>query len=238
MKRILHSLVVMPLAIATMTSTINPASALPIVRPIAQSVAQGMTGNGAVVMVWAGSGTNIDFTRTGEVIERAWLDDSHAIVVDFDAPLTQRSGASIVHLKRVTGIHFPNQPETDSTLLTIITRSSYGKKTYLFEVRYGSGTPQYAALAVTPDSQVGGGLTIGNRTANWGDVERGLERAIARQLLPATSPIVPRVKNFLALVRNGVPMQQATEQAKLSPAIISKLAEMGVPLPQLHRAAP
>jgi len=226
MNHILRNLIVLPLAIAAVTE-ITPVVAAPIVRSLSQSIAQGLSGNGASVTVWAGAGTNIDFTRTGETISRTWLDDPHAVVVDFDAPLGK--GASIVHLKRVTGIHFPNLPETKATLLTVITRSRYGKKTYLFEVRYGSGSPQYATLAIAPDSQASRGLTIGDdQTANWRNVDRGLQRAIANQLISATSPVVLRVQNFLALTRNGMLLQPAAEQAQVSLAVVSKLAEMGM----------
>lgn len=226
MNHILRNLIVLPLAIAAVTE-ITPVVAAPIVRSLSQSIAQGLSGNGASVTVWAGAGTNIDFTRTGETISRTWLDDPHAVVVDFDAP--PGKGASIVHLKRVTGIHFPNLPETKATLLTVITRSRYGKKTYLFEVRYGSRSPQYATLAIALDSQASGGLIIGgDQTANWSDVERGLQRAIAKQLISATSPVVLRVQNFLALTRNGMLLQPAAEQAQVSLAVVSKLAEMGM----------
>lgn len=226
MKAFFRSLLFLPFAIAVFHS--NPASAIPIVQSVSQTQAQGVAGNGATVTVWLGNGTNIDFTRTGETIQRAWLDDAHAITLDFDAPLDGRGNASIVHLKRVTGIHFPNLPETRSTLLTVVTRSPYGKKTYLFDVHYGSGTPQYATLAVVPDTQsITDSVALGDRTANWNDVQRGLQRAIAQQLISAQSPINQRVQIFLANVRNGMPMQQAATQAKVSLAVVSKLAQMG-----------
>ncbi|MBE9010935.1 hypothetical protein IQ250_12020 [Pseudanabaenaceae cyanobacterium LEGE 13415] len=226
MKALFRSLLVLPFAIAALQS--NPALAIPIVQQVSQTQAQGLAGNGATVTVWLGNGTNIDFTRTGETIQRAWLDDAHAITLDFDAALDGRGNASILHLKRVTGIHFPNLPETRSTLLTVVTRSPYGKKTYLFDVHYGSGTPKYATLAVVPDAQpLTGGVALADRTANWNDVERGLQRAIAQRLIPAQSPINQRVQIFLANVRNGMPMQQAATQAKVSLAVVSKLAQMG-----------
>jgi len=217
MKTLVHALLVLPIAIAVSQ---NPVLAAPIVQKISQSQAQGLVGRGATVTVWLCSGTNIDFTQTGETIQRAWLDDAHAIALDFDAPLDGRGDASIVHLKRVTGIRFPNLPEARSTLLTIVTRSPYGKKTYLFDVRYGSGTPKYATLAIMPDMQTGA-------VANWSDVERGLQRAIAQRLISAQSPLNQRIQTFLTNARNGMPIQQAAERAKVSLAVVSKLAQMG-----------
>lgn len=226
MKTLLRSLLCLPFAIAVLQS--HPVLAIPIVQKVSQSQAQGLIGNGATVTVWLGNGTNIDFTRTGETIQRAWLDDAHAVTLDFDAALDKGGSASIVHLKRVTGIHFPNLPETRSTLLTVVTRSPYGKKTYLFDVRYGSGTPKYATLAIVPDAQpVTGSVALGDKTANWNDVERGLQRSIAQRLISVQSPVNQRVQAFLANVRNGMPMQQAATQAKVSLAVVSKLAQIG-----------
>lgn len=229
MKALIFNLLVLPLALATTIAEIHPSTAMSIVRQVSQAQAQGLMGNGASVMVWAGSGTNIDFTRTDETIQRAWLDDAHALIVDFDAALGSRGDASIVHLKRVTGIHFPNLPETKATLLTVVTRSQYGKKTYLFEVRYGFGTPQYATLAVVPNAQtLAGGIAMsGDRPADWDAVERGLQQAIAQQLIKPKSPVALRMMNFLAFVRNGMPMQQAVQKSQVTLAVVSKLAEMG-----------
>ena len=226
MKTLLRSLLCLPFAISVLQSHL--VLAIPIVQKVSQSQAQGLIGNGATITVWLGNGTNIDFTRTGETIQRAWLDDAHAVTIDFDAALDKGGNASIAHLKRVTGIHFPNLPETRSTLLTVVTRSPYGKKTYLFDVRYGSGTPKYATLAIVPDTQpITGSVALGDKTANWNDVERGLQRAISQRLISAQSPVNQRVQAFLANVRNGMPMQQAATQAKVSLAIVSKLAQIG-----------
>lgn len=238
MKVLFRSLLLLPFVIAITISQPKQASAIPIVQQVSQTQAQGLAGSGAMVTVWLGNGTNIDFTRTGEMIQRAWLDDAHAIALDFDAPLDGHRNASIVHLKRVTGIHFPNLPETRSTLLTIVTRSPYGKKTYLFDVHYGSGTPKYATLTIVPDSQpLTGGVALADQIANWNAVERGLQRAISQRLISAQSPIKQRVQIFLANVRNGMPMQQAAAQAKVSLAVVSKLAQVGTVDFVLHPAS-
>ncbi len=214
----------------------TPAIALPIVHEISQTQAQGLNGTGAQITVWSGSGTNIDFTRTGETIQKAWLDDPSRLTVDFDGNLCgggnrgdcNASGASIIHLRRVTGIHFPNLPSTASTLLTVVTQSHQGRKIYLFEVTYGSGHSQYADVAITPDVQMADGIQIqGHRTANWNDIEQGLQRAVEQHLISEDSPIIVRVREFLAQVRNGTPMQQALQASGATLAVITHLAEMG-----------
>ena len=228
-----------PLTFTCLLVLSRGAIATPLVRQLPQSQAQGLAGSGAQVTVWSGSGTNIDFTRTGERIQRAWVDDPSQVVVDFDAPLCSggggncSGGASFIHLRRVTGIHFPNLPQTRSTLLTVITRSSQSSvpRQYLFQVTYGSGSPQYAALAIVPDSQTLNGVRISStRTANWNDVERGLQRAIAQRLITADSRVVIRVQNFLTRIRSGTPLEQASQQAGVSLAVITRLAEIGDPL--------
>ena len=220
--------------------TISASSAFAsITRQVSVSQAQGLVGSGTQISVWNGSGTNINFTPTGEVIQRVWLDDPSFVTVDFDGALCSRnsgechtsSGASVIHLRRINGIRFPNLPQTDSTLLTVITGSASGKKTYLFKVSYGAGAQQYAALDVTPDNQSvlnGGGIKVeGGRTANWDDVERGLQQIISQRLLPLDSPVVIRMQNFLANVRNGMAVDQALSGSGVSMAVVSRLAQIG-----------
>lgn len=253
MKRQTCQRVMAMITIATLALAIAPrrAQANSIATFVTEPQAQGLTGSGATVTVWPGSGTNIDFTRTGEVVERAWLDDPSRLTLDFDGSLSSNSsdggnsgssgntssaGASIVHLRRIVGVHFPNLPSTATTLLTVVTRSAAGTKEYLFQVHYGSGSPQYAAVIVTPNAAgVGaqGGVEIaGSRTANWDDVDRGLQTAIHQQLIASNSPVIARVQGFLAQVRNGTPMNAALTQTNVSAALISRLATIGYGVPR------
>lgn len=222
------------LAFVLSFSSARPVFAGALVRSIPISQAQE---GGAQLSVWPGSGANIDFTRTEEAIQRVWLDDPSRLTVDFDAPLSGDSGASVIHLRRVTGISFPNLPATASTLLTVVTQSRDGKRhVYQFEVNYGSGTPQYATVSITPsaNSSNTGGLVVSNgRTASLADVERGLQQAIAQNLITASSPVIARTQDFLVRARNGAAMQSAADEANISMAIVSQLATMGMPTPSL-----
>jgi hypothetical protein len=225
------------LAVGCLLGASKSVGAAPIVREMPQTQAQGLTGSGAYITVWAGSGTNIDFTRTGETIQRAWLDDPSLLTIDFDGSLCSRNagndcgdGVSIIHLRRVVGIRFPNLPTTVSTLLTVVTQSHRGKKIYLFNVGYGAGTPGYATVAITPNFQLGRGVVMrGDRATDWQAIETGLQRAITQRLILADSPVVLRVQDFLARVRSGTPMSQAMQDAKVTLALISRLAAMGTP---------
>ncbi len=208
--------------------------AAPIVREMPQTQAQGLTGAGASLTVWAGSGTNIDFTRTGETIQRAWLDDPSLLTLDFDGSLCNHSagndcsGASIIHLRRITEIRFPNLPATNATLLTVVTQSDHSKKLYLFNVSYGSGPPAYATVAITPHFQLGNGVVLrGDRASEWNTVEAGLTQAIQQHLILPDSPVTLRVRDFLLRVRSGTPVQQAIRDAKVTMVVISRLATLG-----------
>ncbi|MBE9109268.1 hypothetical protein IQ273_07550 [Nodosilinea sp. LEGE 07298] len=231
--------VVLPLVVASLLAIAKPAFSMPIVRQLSEAQAQGLTGGGAQISVWPGSGTNLDFTRTGEVIQRVWLDDPSRLTLDFDGNLCGQgdsgncdgAGASVIHLRRVAGIHFENLPETTFTLLTVVTDSPEGRKVYQFQVNYGSGDPQYATVAIAPNitSQASAIVTTSGQTVSFANVERGLNSAIASQLIPADSPVVPKIQDFLARVRNGSAPQAAADAAGISLAVVSRLAEIGLP---------
>jgi hypothetical protein len=230
---------VLPLMAASLLAIAKPTFAAPIVRQISEAQAQGLTGDGAQISVWPGSGTNLDFTRTGEVIQRVWLDDPSRLTLDFDGNLCGRgdssncdgAGASVIHLRRVTGIHFENLPETAFTLLTVVTDSTAGRKVYQFQVNYGSGDPQYATVAIAPDvsAQSSAIATTSGRSASLLDVQLGLNSAIATHLIPTDSPVIAKVQDFLARVRNGATLQAAADASGISLAVVSRLAEMGLP---------
>jgi hypothetical protein len=78
--------------------------------------------------------------------------------------------------------------------------------------------PQSSAIATTS-----------GRSASLLDVQRGLNSAIATHLIPADSPVIPKVQDFLARVRNGATPQAAADAAGISLAVVSRLAEMGLP---------
>jgi hypothetical protein len=229
----------MPLMIAPLLTLTQPAFSAPIVRQLSTAQAQGLVGNGAQISVWPGSGTNLDFTRTGEVIQRVWLDDPSRLTLDFDGNLCgtdnsgncEGTGASIIHLRRVQGIHFEHLPATPFTLLTVVTDSPQGRKVYQFQVNYGTGEPQYATVAIAPGTtpQSSAIEIASGRTVSLVNVEWGLRRAIANELITANSPVVPKVEDFLARVRNGTEPQAAADAAGISMAVISRLAEMGLP---------
>lgn len=131
-----------------------------VVRTIPSDQAQGMTGEAITADVASGVGLNISFIQTGEVVKKAWIDDPSRITLSFDGTLCQPpaqdcssdQGATVVHLRQIRPIHFPDLPRSSSsgTLLTLITEGSEGRKLYQFRVRSVTREPKYTTIAVRP----------------------------------------------------------------------------------------
>lgn len=210
------------------------------VQKVLSSEAQGLNNTLSTITVWAGAGANLNFIPTGEIVKKVWLDDPSQIVLDFDGPMCMRSSgedncensaATVVHLRRINTIKFPNLPQTASTLLSVITQTPRGeRKLYQFRVAYGSGKPQHHTVAIYPDSQVPSGGTNGSFQAQLQNVELGLRVAKSRNLLgrsQGNQRLELRVQNFLALVSAGTTPQSAAQQTGVSLRLISKLASLG-----------
>ena len=63
----------------------------------------------------------------------------------------ENSAASVIHLRRIQKLDIPGLPDTDSTLLTVITEGNGKKRLYTFRVIYQEGSPEYNTLAVFED---------------------------------------------------------------------------------------
>jgi hypothetical protein len=230
---------VLPLMAASLLAIAKPAFSAPIVRQLSEAQAQGLTSGGAQISVWPGSGTNLDFTRTGEVIQRVWLDDPSRLTLDFDGTLCGQgnsgscdgAGASVIHLRRVTGMHFENLPETAYTLLTAVTDSPEGRKLYQFQVNYGSGIRsmrRWQSPRIPPLKPPRWSLPVVEPPA-WWMWNWDCTVPISTHLIAADSPVIAKVQDFLARARNGATPQAAADAAGMSLAVVSRLAEMGLP---------
>lgn len=223
----------------------------PPVERLSSSHAQGLTGILPTLTVWSGAGTNLNFIPTGEIVKKVWLDDPSQITLDFDGPMcmerssngTQNncssSAATVIHLRRIHQLKFPNLPRTATTLLSVVTTTPSGeRKLYQFRVAYGTGNPQHHTIAIYPEPSIADLSRTpsvihlgGSRQAGLDDIERGLQVAKARKLLgrsQGNQSLEIKVQNFLALVRNGQSIQSALKQAGVSMALISKLGEFGL----------
>ncbi len=134
-----------------------------VLRSIFSCQAQGLGGATPNITVWFQQGTNLSFIPTGETIKKVWLDDPSQVTLDFDGPMCQfgqdnntgnceNSGANVIHLRRIKKLNIPGLPNTDTTLLTVITEGQGRRNLYTFQVNYGDGDPEYKTLAVYPDA--------------------------------------------------------------------------------------
>ncbi|GAB1541319.1 hypothetical protein NUACC21_39900 [Scytonema sp. NUACC21] len=135
-----------------------------VLRSIFSCQAQGLGGAIPQITVWFQQGTNLSFIQTGETIKKVWLDDPSQVTLDFDGPVCmqfgqqgsetgdcENSAASVIHLRRIKKLDIPGLPNTNSTLLTVVTEKQGQRKLYTFRVIYSNGTPEYNTLAVFAD---------------------------------------------------------------------------------------
>lgn len=211
------------------------------VQKVLSSEAQGLNNTLRTITVWAGAGANLNFIPTGEIVKKVWLDDPSQVVLDFDGTMCTQSGeggedncensaATVVHLRRIHRIKFPDLPQTSSTLLSVITQTPGGeRKLYQFRIAYGSGKPQYHTVAIYPDSQIPSSGTNDLLQAQLQNIELGLRVAKSRNLLgrsQGNQRLELRVQNFLGLISSGVTPQSAAQQSGVSLRLISKLASL------------
>ena len=134
-----------------------------VLRSIFSCQAQGLGGAIPTIKVWYQQGTNLSFIPAGETIKKVWLDDPSQVTLDFDGPMCvqfgqdadtgdcEDSAANVIHLRRIQKLDIPGLPDTDNTLLTVITEGNGKKRLYAFRVLYQEGSPEYNTLAVFAD---------------------------------------------------------------------------------------
>jgi hypothetical protein len=69
-------------------------------------------------------------------------------------------------------------------------------------------------------------VTASGQTADLMDIELGLQTALRQNLIPADSPLVSRVSDFLVRARNGSDLETAAQASQVSLALLERLAQM------------
>ena len=209
------------------------------VRQITASQAEGKGGSFPTITVWPGSGTNVNFIPTGEVVKKVWLDDPSRIVIDADGSLCIQSdgsgctdgGASVIHLRRINKIHFPHLPQTPTTLLSVVTENPQGqRRLYQFRVTYGTGVPKETTISVNPDIHRPAPGSTEGILVRLTRIQRGLERAEQTGMIHPTygnQAISARVRTFLAWGKSGVPLEQAAARTELPLSLLVELEALG-----------
>jgi hypothetical protein len=207
-------------------------------RSISASVASGEQ-QITTVNLYSGHSITLNFRPTGELIRRVWLDNPSQVTIDFDDPNCSVVGepgkcaASIIHLRRIEPLRFPNLPIADSTSLTVVT----DKGLYKFQLAFPkSGTPEYYTLEIQPDPldqspTMRSPLSVDQLTGQRGVqlVERGLSIAQVRGLVTQADPLWQRTQAFLSAVKQGTPPIEAANTAGISSELLLKLVELGLP---------
>ena len=211
---------------------LSPAYAQAI-RPIPADYARGEH-QPVTIELYRGQGVNLNFRPMGETIHRVWLDDPSQATLDFDDPGCAALGeagecaATVIHLRRIHPLNFPNLPSTGTTLLTVLTEQGL----YQFRLTFpSSGSPSYYTLEIQPErtpSQLA--LIATNQIQGQSGaqlIEQGLRVAQSRSLIAAGDPLWERVQTFLTLIRGGGQIPEAAVQAGISQALVRRLAELG-----------
>ncbi len=224
------------------------------VRNVSIDVARGDVAGGATITVWPGHGLNIDFSPTGEIIRKVWLDDPSKVIADFDGNISG-GGARIIHLRRITPVKIPELPSTSSTLLTIVTEGRGGTTNlYSFKINYGNGTPEYTTVRINdapvivaqPLPTVSGDLhstivapllsksdkspiifDIGEATLSSEYISLGLSRQCWNGLIPLSSWDYGKAKFFLTLIYRGFSADDALQESGISAGSVIRLSEIG-----------
>ncbi|MEO0537715.1 MAG: hypothetical protein AAF215_28115 [Cyanobacteria bacterium P01_A01_bin.123] len=186
------------------------------------------------VELYPGYGVNLNFRPTGETIHRVWLDDPSQVTLDFDDPGCADLGepgscaATVIHLRRINPLEFPELPASDSTLLTVLTAQNL----YEFRLTFPtSGTATYTTLEIQPEEAPPHStpMTLAQIQGQSGAavIEQGLSVAEARSLIATDDPLWERIQSFLILLRGGTPAAEAAAEAGISSALVMRLAELG-----------
>ncbi|MEM1308003.1 MAG: hypothetical protein AAF773_05735 [Cyanobacteria bacterium P01_D01_bin.115] len=189
--------------------------------------------SGAVsVQVWPGSGTNLDFTSTGQYIYRAWLDDPSRVQLDTDTPI-ENANAQIIHLRKIDPIDFEGLPSTGVTLLSVATVDATGQRhLYQFRVTYGDRRPEYATISLTPQAVSPQFDTLLTNSAGRGvDLETfraGITQLILDGTIAGDGPMHERLNAFMGLVQSGSSLEIAAQSAGVDLAVVQEVAQIGL----------
>ena len=134
-------------------------------------------------------------------------------------------------LKVIKPLRFPGATSTKITNLSIKTRTPDGQQHfYTFNIIPGSGTPTYNGISISPIAPgVEQTWVVGsNQVATLSDIERGLQIAIALGYTTTNDPVVFKVREFLALARNTMPIPKAAQSVHLPLSVVSSLGQLGL----------
>ena len=183
--------------------------------------------DGYTITVSPGHGLTLDFSEVGERIYRAWLDDPSRVVVDFDIPLCTSAGdecpgAAIAHLRQINRLEIDELPSTETTLLTLVTRSADGDvNLYPLRVTFSSA-PGVAAISFierrAPQS------SLMDQIATVAEMRGGLSYILEHGISTPNGPEVEAIRTLIRQLENGTPMADAMTDTGVPEAVVEQLA--------------
>lgn len=228
MKKICLALLSPALATFAVLGTVTIGLAqTPALRIIGRDAATTATTN---LQVWPGRASVIDVTQTGEIVTYIRLADPSRAVFSTDAEL-RTNQARMIFVQPIQPLRFPGATTTRITNLFVKTRSPEGiERLYTFNIVRTAGRPTNNGIAISPvtpgnEQSI---LVANNQTATLSDIERGLEIAIKKGYTTRNDPVVFKVREFLALARNGTAITRAAERTNLSMSVVISLGQLGL----------
>lgn len=230
-------------ALVWLEASTTPVQAQAAVHSVGAQTVQGNYDTGVYeVRLGSTQAVNISFIRSGETIQKIWLDDPSRIVIDFDGCLAntavdnggncQMNGARLIHVRQLrTAIELPEEMSTGEggySLMTILTDSG---KIYQIKLVLGQGSPPYSLIEINPapppaPAQIASLSQEYNREI-LAQLSRGLAVAEAQGLIDTSSPAYTSVRQMIALMQNGTPFADAQTQSNTPTALVSRLRGLG-----------
>jgi hypothetical protein len=212
-----RSLIALPLSLL---------AALPAVAGISKSVSveDALDGRVPIVVAAEGGGVNLDFSETGETVQKVTLDDTSKVLVDFDKSLP------IVRLFR-GNIASKDVPSAKTTQLSVTTKDADGDfHLYIFPVTTSSKPAIFTKFLI-------GGVT--RRKGNNDSSTAALGVKIAEQNKTLVDPkLKGRVALYVKLRSGGMSDLKAAKRAQISRALAKRLDDLGQSAPSSVAQSP
>ena len=204
------------------------------VRVISTDAAQGQ-GELVTIALYPAHSVTLNFRSTGETMRKVWLDEPSQVTLDFDdanclsTETKAACAASVIHLRRIRRLPFPDLPVTQATTLTVLS----DRALYKFRLTFPTaGSPTYEVLEMQAAQANLRSPTVkalqSSRQSETQLIERGLQVAAARNLIRQGDALWQRLQALLRLLRDGWQMTAAARQIGVSPALLKRLVEMGL----------
>ncbi|MEL7085576.1 MAG: hypothetical protein AAGM36_13875, partial [Cyanobacteria bacterium J06597_1] len=207
------------------------------------STASFANGEYGTIRLYPGYGFTLDFSHTGQVVQRAWLDDMSAIGIDFSNGTQETIEAQFVHLKLIPEVNFQEVLRSldGGTLLTLIAYDPvrHTQHRYQFRIFPAQGVPSHTALNIQPEAApVTTPASLSTTFSVNGLVDARPEHiqigkgSFLSELSPdeilQVSDVSYRVDEAIALMHNGVEAIDAAAQVGVSLRVLNYFAMRGL----------